>query len=323
MMSIYKVYETFALSFVFKRWLVCTLIMILFVQKNQLFAQMLLTDKIAVLEIDNQSKLNATDIDFINHRLQSVIQKYTKGYFQVITKENVRSVLPAHVHLEDCEAENEVGTAQLLGAQFLVTTKIFTLSDEPNQLILNAKLYQTADGSLLNEKYIKGVKIKDLEAQFDGFCRQLLERNQAERNQANSSMNSQKKIFLVLPIKNQSQANRAQLEGIFNQLVLEMKRNNTKEDQLLALTQDGARGDVPQNCLAGSPAQIARCANADYFVLQTLIDFPNKGTYLMSSVYDVKSEGQVFETDVFDRSIDGIRLKLGELSRRVLRLTSD
>jgi hypothetical protein len=316
MMYIDRADDSFGLGFGFKRWILRVLIMILFMHKNQLFAQILHTDKIAVLEIDNQSKLNATDLYFLNHRLQSIIQQYTKGAFQVITKENVDSVLPAHVHLEDCDSKNELDIAQFIGAQFLVTSKIFVLSDDPHQLILNAKLYQTADGSLLNEKFIKGFKINDLEAQFEIFCRQLLGRS-------HKSTGSQRKIFLVLPIKNQSQANRTQVEGIYNQLLLEMKRQNTKGDQVIALKQDGHLGDVPQHCMTGSPVQIARCVNADYFVLQTLIDFPNRGIYLMSRVYDAKTEGQVFETDVFDPSSDGIRVKLEALSRRILSLSLD
>ena len=130
--------------------------------------------KIAVLQIVNKSMLKPEEISFLTTQVQSTVQLKTRGYYQVMTQENILQLLPPDKSLEDCEGECEVETGRLLGAQLIITGELVKFGNEKDNLRLSLKLHETQTGTLISTATIKGNSATDVEEKLKAATIQLI-----------------------------------------------------------------------------------------------------------------------------------------------------
>ncbi len=131
-------------------------------------------EKIAVLQLQNKAKLDPDDVNYITTQIQEKVQFKTKGSFQVMTQENILTLLPPDKTLEDCTAsECEVDTGRILGATLIITGQIVKFGSQKD-LRCTIKLHETKNGTLLSSQTIKAKSIEDIENQLLGNIDQLL-----------------------------------------------------------------------------------------------------------------------------------------------------
>jgi formylglycine-generating enzyme required for sulfatase activity len=131
--------------------------------------------RIAVLPISNKSNLKAEEIHFLSNDIQSKVQVKTRGYYQVMTQENILQLLPPDQTLEDCEGACEVETGRLLGAKLVITGELGNFGNKKDNLRLSLKLFETENGTLISSTKIKGSSAEDIEEQINQATEFLIE----------------------------------------------------------------------------------------------------------------------------------------------------
>jgi hypothetical protein len=298
-------------------------------------------DKIAVLRIDHHTHLKNTDIDFLNNRMEAMIQKYTRGFYQVMTQQNINLLLPPDQTLEDCKGSCEVETGRLLGAQLIITASISILTDDPTHLILNAKLYDTKTAVQVNQHHIKATSITLLDQQMDAFCRELLfgqysstsnlkdeklkfekvEKFESEiqnppKSVEHTTIRHQKKL-LILPMNRHSHNEKHEVEAFLNHLKSLLEAQH--QYQTIMFSDHLLKKTVVDHCVKENDLETAKCLEADFYTHQELIDFPNQGLYLRFKLYQTQSHAIVFETVEHAKDIKALYPKLKMLSEDVLK----
>ncbi len=142
-----------------------TMVLIYFFSLTQINAQQL-DGKIAVLQLVNKAKIDTDDVSYLTTQIQEKIQEKTVGKYQVMTQENILTLLPPDKKLEDCVAsECEVDTGRILGAELIVTGQIVKFGTQKD-LRCTIKLHETKTGTLLSSQTIKAKNIDQIESQL-------------------------------------------------------------------------------------------------------------------------------------------------------------
>jgi hypothetical protein len=128
------------------------------------------TERIAVLPIVNllgkQALLSRDEIHVLSTIIQKNVQKHTQRYFQVMTTENIRQLLPPGKTLEDCVGDCEVEYGRSLGAHYMITGSLVKFGKKPNSMRLILKMHDTKKGTLLGIVMIQGVDSEEIENQL-------------------------------------------------------------------------------------------------------------------------------------------------------------
>jgi hypothetical protein len=307
----------------------CLILFLFFNFTSTLDAQTM-EDKIAVLRIDHHTHLKNTDIDFLNNRMEATIQKYTRGFYQVMTQQNIYLLLPPDQTLEDCKGSCEVETGRLLGAQLIITANISILTDDPKHLILNAKLYDTKTAVQVNQHHIKATSITSLDQQMDAFCKELLfgqytstsnlkggsEIQNPPKRVEDTTIRHQKKL-LILPMNHHSHNEKYEVEIFLNHLNSLLKAQN--QYQTFMFSDHLLKKAVIDHCIKENDLETAKCLEADFYTHQELIDFPNQGLYLRFKLYQTQTNAIVFETVEHAKDLKSLYPKLKMLSEEILK----
>jgi formylglycine-generating enzyme required for sulfatase activity len=129
-------------------------------------AQDKLVGKIAVLEILNRSKLSTNDVNYLTTEIQSVVQIETNDSYDVMTQDNILTLLPPNTNLEDCVGACSVDTGRKLGAALIITGELTKFGNEKDNLRLSIRFHETQGGSLISSITIKGTSANDIEKQL-------------------------------------------------------------------------------------------------------------------------------------------------------------
>ena len=118
--------------------------------------------RIAVLEVKvnkhkGVSALNNFEARALTDELRSLA--LAMGTYEVLTKENITVLLPPDTKLEDCVGSCEVEVGQKLGVSYIITAEAGRISGELDLLI---RLYDTRNGSLINQVNLTGQDAKSL-----------------------------------------------------------------------------------------------------------------------------------------------------------------
>ena len=97
------------------------------------------------------------DAEALTETLRSVIVEL--NLYQVMTKENIRTLLPPGVKLEDCVGQCEVETGRNLGAHYILTGVLGKIEGRYDLLI---RLYETKKSELLSSKNVSGRSVSEL-----------------------------------------------------------------------------------------------------------------------------------------------------------------
>ncbi len=154
------------------------LLLLIFLNIQVVFAQKVSdkqAERMAVLQIQNQTKLSASDVSFLSTLLQEEIQVLGRNKFVVMTQENILTLLPPGQKLEDCMGTCEVDTGRLLGASYLVSAKLSYFGTQKNNLRLTIRLHETKTGELLASHNIKGTTAEDMEPQIKDLATKILQ----------------------------------------------------------------------------------------------------------------------------------------------------
>jgi formylglycine-generating enzyme required for sulfatase activity len=149
------------------------LIMILsLILSERIYAQS--SNKIAVLQLSNRGNLKEGEVSYLTAQLQGLVQQKTKDLYQVMTQDNILTLLPPNQTLENCiEGECEVNIGRLLGASLVVTSHIFRFGSQKT-LRYTVKLHETQTGTLLSSQTIKAQKVDTLEINLSATVDALL-----------------------------------------------------------------------------------------------------------------------------------------------------
>ena len=119
--------------------------------------------KVAVLEFRNLAKLSNFEIESVTDMVRgSALSAYPQRLF-VLTRENIRDMLPPDVRISDCEGSCEVETGRNIGADFIVTGSVGRFG---SRLQVKMKLHNTKNGRLLSTQVISAKNIELLEAKI-------------------------------------------------------------------------------------------------------------------------------------------------------------
>ncbi len=152
-----------------KSFLIMVLSLILF---ERSYAQS--SNKIAVLQLSNRGNLKEGEVSYLTAQLQGLVQQKTKDLYQVMTQDNILTLLPPDQTLENCiEGECEVNIGRLLGASLVVTSHIFRFGSQKT-LRYTVKLHETQTGTLLSSQTIKAQKVDTLEINLSATVDALL-----------------------------------------------------------------------------------------------------------------------------------------------------
>ena len=132
------------------------------------------SERLAVLQIENQAKIPSSDLVFLSTLLQEEMQVKGRSKLLVMTQENILSLMPPNQQLENCVGVCEVDIGRVLGATYLVTGKLLRFGSQKNNLRLTLRLHETKNGELLSSKTIKATSIEDFESQIPNICQTLL-----------------------------------------------------------------------------------------------------------------------------------------------------
>ena len=92
--------------------------------------------RVAVLELKNKSKLKKDTTDLITQLVRGVIAKKLRGYYEVLTKENILALVDEQICDEIGSANCEVKAGKLLGSHYVVTGSIVRVGKTSNTRIL-------------------------------------------------------------------------------------------------------------------------------------------------------------------------------------------
>ncbi len=132
-----------------------------------------LDDKIAVLQLSHRSDVNENEVIYLTAQIQEQVQTMIKGRYQVITQENILTLLPENQKLEDCIDRCEVDIGRMLGAALIITGQLIQFGTQ-KELRCMLKLHDSKTATLLSSQTIKGKNIDEIEAQLNQGISQLL-----------------------------------------------------------------------------------------------------------------------------------------------------
>jgi formylglycine-generating enzyme required for sulfatase activity len=149
------------------------------------------TSKIAVLQLSNRAKIKESEIIYLTSQIQELVQQKTKGQYQVMTQENILTLLPPDQSLENCiEAQCEVDVGRLLGASLVVTGHIFRFGSQQG-FRCTLKIHETQTGTLISSQTMKAQKIDQIENQLIPIIDQLLKDGLNFRLESNEQVKKQ------------------------------------------------------------------------------------------------------------------------------------
>lgn len=126
--------------------------------------------RLAVLEFRDEAQLPPFERALL---ADSVRGAALNTPFQVMTKENMITLLPPGQTLEDCIGECEVDVGRKLGAHYIITGMIGRLEGEL-QLLL--RLYETREGNLKGQVTVSAVTVGQLQPKVAQASIQILEK---------------------------------------------------------------------------------------------------------------------------------------------------
>ena len=125
--------------------------------------------RVAVLDFKNEARLSSFELNSLTAIVRASAARLS-GY-TVMTKENIRVLLPPDTAPEDCVGTCEVETGKLLGAAFIITGEVGRVE---NQLQLSMRLFNTTQGSLLGSEVVIGANILSVQRALGDKAQSLL-----------------------------------------------------------------------------------------------------------------------------------------------------
>ena len=116
--------------------------------------------KVAVLEFRNLAKLSNFAIESITDMVRGSALSLGSGRLFVLTRENIRQMLPPDTRLSDCKGRCEIETGRNIGADFIVTGSVGKFG---SRIQVKMKLHNTKSGRLLGTKVVSAKSIEVLE----------------------------------------------------------------------------------------------------------------------------------------------------------------
>ena len=127
------------------------------------------TRRVAVIEFKNSAQLTSFELSALESMVRGSASRL--GGYRVMTKENMRILLPPDKAPEDCLGTCEVEMGRLLGAAFIVTGEIGRVE---GQLQLSLRLFETSQGSLLSQEIAMASDILTIQQQLNKTSAKLL-----------------------------------------------------------------------------------------------------------------------------------------------------
>ncbi len=124
--------------------------------------------RLAVLELHDSLGTKAHKLRYLSDLIRGRALKLP-GY-QIITRENLLTLLPAGKSLAECEGECELETGRRLGASHIITGELLRLGG----LRLLLRLHETQGGRLLSSERLQAQQLRGLEARLEAAADRLL-----------------------------------------------------------------------------------------------------------------------------------------------------
>jgi formylglycine-generating enzyme required for sulfatase activity len=129
-------------------------------------------EKIAVLQIKNEAKLKEDEIVFLSSQIQESVQALVLGRYQLMTQENISTLMPKDRSLEDCiQSQCVIEIGMTLGSALMINGQI---SKSQNQFQLDLQLYETQSKRQLSAQSLTVKDLFSLERQINGLVQGVL-----------------------------------------------------------------------------------------------------------------------------------------------------
>jgi formylglycine-generating enzyme required for sulfatase activity len=122
-------------------------------------------ERVAVLEIVNKANLPRAEVSYLTNLIRQAASRLPHRRYEVITRENVRALLPPGKKLEDCIGSCAVKTARELGAHWLLTGEALRFG---RGLRVSLNLHHASSGVLRGSDVVKGEAVEHLEGPLQG-----------------------------------------------------------------------------------------------------------------------------------------------------------
>lgn len=117
--------------------------------------------RIAVLTLQNSAQLSASEIGYVTDRVRAALLRLPTSQFVVLTRENILALLPPGTDLADCEADCEVSTGRLLGADLIITGEVLRFG---SGLRVVLRAHDVASAKWVASTTASGTRVETLEA---------------------------------------------------------------------------------------------------------------------------------------------------------------
>jgi hypothetical protein len=129
--------------------------------------------RLAVLDFDPSpdAGITSAEVRFLSNRAREVV--FNNGAYQVVTEENVFSLLAAHGRtLEECADTNcEIEFGTMVGADLVMTTRLNKFSD---YIFVTMKMHDTASSSLVAASSFRSKDIADAHVEIEIHVNKML-----------------------------------------------------------------------------------------------------------------------------------------------------
>ena len=137
-------------------------------------ANEIMTKRVVILDFKNGAQIPDKDLELIVTLLRGSFIDSLGDHLSLLSKENLRELLPEGITIEDCDGTCEVQTGRLLQAHFVVTGKVLSFSSSSKlQVIIN--MHDTMTSNSITSVRMSG-SLADVEKQIPQAAKKLVSR---------------------------------------------------------------------------------------------------------------------------------------------------
>ena len=186
------------------------------------------TERVVVLDIVNKASLDKSDLEYLSELMRESVTKLPTKRYSVMTKDNIKVMLPPDQSLQDCQGSCVIDTGRRLGSHWLIHSEIYRFG---KSLRVIAKLHHTASGEVKASKALKVETIDQLESKLHTISLHLFGAVDEEVNEISQQAEQQEKAEIAKPETASGSSNKQQKDKDDPTIVLGYSVKKNKNNQ--------------------------------------------------------------------------------------------